>query len=184
MSCGAAQWERDDDPERGSGSVTATLPCRAGKLQRSITFAATLLYRTVTLHFGRCGLCPIPDCGLGCGLRGLFQLHGNRPFSWAVTAGRRSGGPGARRLERVQTEPVALPNISQANGQREPPPPRVAKPLPESADPPKIAAGGRTSKLNGKEIPSRKSADSEILRKYGPGREIGGLCLQDFLGRK
>ena len=36
--------------------------------------------------------------------------------------------------------------------------------------------------LNGREHPSRKSADS-TLKQYGPARTIGQFCLADFLGR-
>jgi hypothetical protein len=35
--------------------------------------------------------------------------------------------------------------------------------------------------LNGKEKPLWKASDSETLKKYWPAREIGGLCLRDYL---
>src|SRR5262249_29476454 len=38
--------------------------------------------------------------------------------------------------------------------------------------------------LNGKEKPLWKASDSETLKKYGPAREIGGLCLKDYLGNR
>jgi hypothetical protein len=37
---------------------------------------------------------------------------------------------------------------------------------------------------NGKEKALWKASDSETLKKYGPTREIGGLCLKDFLGNR
>ena len=70
----------------------------------------------------------------------------------------------------------------QKNRQRAPSP-RIVK-LPPAAILPGRQREASKGKLNGEEFPSRKSADSEILKKYGPARTIGGLCLKDFLGRR
>jgi hypothetical protein len=52
--------------------------------------------------------------------------------------------------------------------------------LPPAVELPAKQRESSKGKLNGEEFPSRKSADSEILKKYGPARTIGGLCLKDF----